>query len=425
MIENSFEESKNDNNNINIQERSNKSNMLSLLEKLIFERDKALTDYYNLKIDYNNLKKLYETKDSEISALEKELMQINSKFSFSEQKLHESIKNLFLTEKKLSEINIQNYSLTRKNDFLENQLTEYKDVYLDYKSRSEKEILILKNDLDEIKKEKEDIEKNNSNMKSELNKYLFKNKLLSQENETLKNDNDNLIKILEEHNHIVKTAEAKSLSLDNTINVYKKQISELNLEIEKLKLELKMQKEHNSKFKEFFTEKISISDNNFELALNEIRINFHKKIENKINEYNKLKAEFLNAKIERDKYQGEYNILNKDYEDTKIIFQEQLLNIKKEKEETLIEMNREIGHLNDKLNALISQNNIMKKKLNELESKNNELEEEKNLKEKLEIKNKEINEEVVKIKQENEYLIKENEELKNKINFLIGEKDKN
>jgi hypothetical protein len=262
-------------------------------------------------------------------------------------------------------------------------------------------------------------------MKSELNKYLFKNKLLSQENETLKNDNDNLIKILEEHNHIVKTAEAKSLSLDNTINVYKKQISELNLEIEKLKLELKMQKEHNSKFKEFFTEKISISDNNFELALNEIRINFHKKIENKINEYNKLKAEFLNAKIERDKYQGEYNILNKDYEDTKIIFQEQLLNIKKEKEETLIEMNREIGHLNDKLNALISQNNIMKKKLNELESKNNELEEEKNLKEKLEIKNKEINEEVVKIKQENEYLIKENEELKNKINFLIEEKDKN
>ena len=159
MIENSFEESKNDNNNINIQERSNKSNMLSLLEKLIFERDKALTDYSNLKIDYNNLKKLYETKDSEISALEKELMQINSKFSFSEQKLHESIKNLFLTEKKLSEINIQNYSLNRKNDFLENQLTEYKDVYLDYKSRSEKEILILKNDLDEIKKEKEDIEK--------------------------------------------------------------------------------------------------------------------------------------------------------------------------------------------------------------------------------------------------------------------------
>ena len=52
-------------------------------------------------------------------------------------------------------------------------------------------------------------------------------------------------------------------------------------------------------------------------------------------------------------------------------------------------------------------------------------EEEKNLKEKLEIKNKEINEEVVKIKQENEYLIKENEELKNKINFLIEEKDKN
>ena len=70
---------------------------------------------------------------------------------------------------------------------------------------------------------------------------VFKCKLLSQENETLKNDNDHLIKIIEETNKLVKTSEIKTLSFDNTVNEYKKQIANLNLEIEKLKLEIKLQ----------------------------------------------------------------------------------------------------------------------------------------------------------------------------------------
>ena len=98
--------------------------------------------------------------------------------------------------------------------------------------------------------------------------------------------------------------------------------------------------------------------------MNEIRINFNKKVENKINEYNSLKAEFLNAKIERDKYYSELTILNQDYEDTKNFFHEQYLELKKEKELKENELNREIGHLNDKFNAIFSQNNDLKKKLN-------------------------------------------------------------
>ena len=417
MEENSFNE-----NNNNTNPKNNITSALSLMEKLNFDLNKAVNNYSNLKIEYNDLKKKYEESQSKISTLEIELKNTKSKFSFCEQKLHENIETLFTTDKKLNEITNENNFLKKNNTFLEDQLNQYKSIYFDYKSRSEKEMNIIKNDLDEIRNEKEELNKNNRALKSELNKTIFKCKLLSQENETLKNDNDHLIKIIEETNKLVKTSETKTLSFDNTVNEYKKQIANLNLEIEKLKLEIKLQKEYNMKFKDFFSEKITMCDQNFETALNEIRINLHKKVEDKISEYNELKAEFLNAKIERDKYYGEYTILNHDYEENKEQFQKQYLDIQKQKKEKENELNREIGYLNDKLQALFSDNNNLKSKVTNLENKNKELEQEKNIRDKLEIKNKEINEEVGKIKQEKEDLEKENEELKIKINELIEEK---
>ena len=421
MKENSFDESINNNNQFNI-ENINKDNIISFLEKLKLERDNAVANYTNLKMDFNNLKKEYDESKTKLNSLEAELIKVNSKFSFSEQKLHENLQNLFTNEKKLSEITNQKDSLQRNNDFLEKQLSQYKSIYLENKSRSEKEINILKSDLDEIRNEKEELRKINLSIKGDLNKCLFKCKLLSQENETLKNDNDHLIKILEESNQIVKASEAKSLSIDNTINEYKKQISNLNLEIEKLKLEVKLQKEYNVNFKEFFSEKINICDQNFESALNEIRINLHKKVEEKISEYNLLKADFLNAKIERDKYYNEFTLLNDDYKSTREIFQKQFLDIQKEKKESESEMNRQIGYLNDKLQALLNENSLLKSKINKLESNNKELVQEKNVREKLEMKNKEINEEIGKIKQENEDFQRENEELRAKIDVLLSEK---
>ena len=418
MNENSLDENINNNEK---RENISKTNIISFMEKLKLERDNAVSNYSNLKMDYNNLKKEFDESYTKLNALETELININSKFSFSEQKLHENIEKLFSTEKKLSQITNQKDSLQRNNVFLENQLTQYKSIYLDYKSRSEKEINILRNYLDETQKEKEELQKLDSSLKSDLNKILFKYKLLSQENENLKNDNDHLIKILEESNQIVKTSEAKSLSIDNTINEYKKQISDLILEIEKLKLELKLQKEYNIKFKDFFSEKISICNQNFEEALNEIRLNMHKKVEDKISENNILKADFLNAKIERDKYYGEYTILNQDYKDTKELLQKQFLDIQKSKQEMESEMTKEIGFLNDKLQALLSQNNILKTKNAKLESSNKELEQEKIVREKLQMKNKEINDEIGKIKQENEDLERKNDGLQNKINALLAQ----
>ena len=424
MNESSFNENINDNNN-NIPKNEPNNNItsaLSLMEKLNFDLNKAVNNYTNLKIEYNDLKKKFEESESKNSTLEIELKNTKSKFSFCEQKLHDNIQTLFTTEKKLTEMTNENIYFKKNNSFLEGQLSKYKSIYLDYKSRSDKELNLIKADLDEMRNEKEELIKNNRALKSELNKTIFKCKLISQENETLKNDNDHLIKIVEETNKLIKTSETKTLSFDNTVNEYKKQISNLNLEIEKLKLEIKLQKEYNLKFKDFFSEKITICDQNFESALNEIRINLHKKVEDKIFEYNELKTEFLNAKIERDKYYGEYTILNHDYEENKKQFQIQYLDIQKQKKEKENELSREVGYLNDKIQALRSDNNILKSKVSTLENKNKELEQEKNIRDKLEIKNKEINEEVGKIKQEKEDLEKENEELKIKINELIGEK---
>ena len=420
MNENSLDENINNKNNNQREENINKADIISFLEKLKLERDSAVADYSNLKMDFNNLKKDYEESQMKLKALEKELINANSKFSFSEQKLHDNFQNLSSTEKKLSQITIQKDSLQRNIDFLEKQLSQYKSTYLDYKSRSEKEINILRADLEEIQKEKEELHKLILSTKSDLNKTIFKLKLLSQENETLKSDNDHLIKILEESNQIVKTSEAKSLSIDNTINEYKKQISELILENDKLKLEIQLQKEYNNKSKDFFTEKISICDQNFEEALNNIRIKMHKKVEDKIREYNELNAQFLNAKIERDKYFGDYTILNQDYNNTKEMFQQQLLDIQKEKQIKENEMSKEIGHLNDKIQALFAENKILKTKNDKLENSIKELEQEKNVREKLEIKNKEINEEIAKIKQDNEDLERKNDELNNKINALLA-----
>ena len=420
MNENSLDENINNKNNNQREENINKADIISFLEKLKLERDSAVADYSNLKMDFNNLKKDYEESQMKLKALEKELINANSKFSFSEQKLHDNFQNLSSTEKKLSQITIQKDSLQRNIDFLEKQLSQYKSTYLDYKSRSEKEINILRADSEEIQKEKEELHKLILSTKSDLNKTIFKLKLLSQENETLKSDNDHLIKILEESNQIVKTSEAKSLSIDNTINEYKKQISELILENDKLKLEIQLQKEYNNKSKDFFTEKISICDQNFEEALNNIRIKMHKKVEDKIREYNELNAQFLNAKIERDKFFGDYTILNQDYNNTKEMFQQQLLDIQKEKQIKENEMTKEIGHLNDKLQALFAENKILKTKNDKLENSIKELEQEKNVREKLEIKNKEINEEIAKIKQDNEDLERKNDELNNKINALLA-----
>ena len=397
-----------------------KNDILSLIEKSQLERDRAISNYSNLKMDYNSLQKDYNSLKSKFDSMEIDLKKAISKSSFSELKLKENINELFSKEKKLTEVTGQNDVLSRNINMLENQISKYKNIYGDLKSRANKEISSIKSSLEETQKEKEEVMRENTNIKRELNKYKFKNKLLEKENETIKSDNDNLMKIIQEHNDIVKTSEAKMISFDNTIKEYKNQINDLNLEIDKLKAENKLQKEYSDKFKNYFEDKIIMSDNNFEESLNNMRKNFQKKISAKINEYNALKSEYINTKIEKDKFYTDFTMLKEDINENNKRFQQQYLELKEEKQRKEIEFNREIGHLNEKVNIHIEENLKLKNENNELENKINELKEEDDIKEKLEKKNEEINKEVNKINKKNEELIQENEMLTNKINELLN-----
>ena len=273
MNNSEFLENNNNNNNGNdngFQRRINFSqkDIISFIEKLQLDKDKAITSYATLRIDYNTLQKDFNSLQSKYKSMEMDIKKALSKSSFAEIKLNENMSKLFLAEKKLSQITSQNNNLSNTNAMLENQLSKYKDIYADYKNRTNKEISLLKTNLEEIQNEKEELIKNNISIKKELNQIKLEKKLLEKENATIKNDNDSLIKIIEEHNDIVKTSEAKIISFDNTVNEYKKQIDSLHLEIEKLNLENKLQKEYNDKYRNNFDEKILISDNNFEEAIN-------------------------------------------------------------------------------------------------------------------------------------------------------------
>ena len=400
-----------------------KSEILSFIEKANLARDKAISEYSTMKLGYNILQNRFNSLEKEYNNLKKEFEKEKSKSSFSTKKLEENIKILFSTEKKLSEVNNQNDVLTRTNALLEGEVTEYKNIYNDCKSRKNKEIITLKGNLEENKKEKDELIKENMNLKREINKYKMRNESLMKEIDIVKSDNDNLTRIIEEHNDIVKTSEIKLQSFDNTINEYRKQIDKLNLEIEKVKLEKKKEIENKNKIKEDFEEEILNRDNNFENALNNMRKYLQDKMEIKIREYNELRSDYINSKIERDKYYSEYNLLKEDYNKNNNRYKENYLNIQKEKKEKENELNKQISYLNDKVNALLDENMRLKNNVKDLESKLKDFKMEKEARRKLEIKNKEINEEANRINRTNEGLIEENQKLKMKVNELLANGD--
>ena len=400
-----------------------KSEILSFIEKANLARDKAISEYSTMKLNYNILQNRFNSLEKEYNNLKKEFEKEKSKSSFSTKKLEENIKILFSTEKKLSEVNNQNDVLSRTNALLEGEVTEYKNIYNDCKSRKNKEIITLKGNLEENKKEKDELIKENMNLKREINKYKMRNESLMKEIDIVKSDNDNLTRIIEEHNDIVKTSEIKLQSFDNTINEYRKQIDKLNLEIEKVKLEKKKEIENKNKIKEDFEEEILNRDNNFENALNNMRKYLQDKMEIKIREYNELRSDYINSKIERDKYYSEYNLLKEDYNKNNNRYKENYLNIQKEKKEKENELNKQISYLNDKVNAILDENMRLKTNVKDLESKLKDFKMEKEARRKLEIKNKEINEEANRINRTNEGLIEENQKLKMKVNELLANGD--
>ena len=112
MKENSFDESINNNNQFNI-ENINKDNIISFLEKLKLERDNAVANYTNLKMDFNNLKK-------EFDRINDEIQELNNEESKLEEKNHEITDELSAKDQELRDTQVSYHQKKSKLEAISN-----------------------------------------------------------------------------------------------------------------------------------------------------------------------------------------------------------------------------------------------------------------------------------------------------------------
>ena len=270
----------------------------------------------------------------------------------------------------LKEDTINRLEIDNKN--FKNEINQYKGDYESLERRARNDIENYTNELKEIRTYLDDYKNKNKRFEEQNSNYKYENARLKQENESLKFDRDNLTKIIEDSNMVVKNAEEKEKYVDNVIKSYKKKEDEIKLEKEKLNMKLKMKENQINKINADYGILIKEKINSYELLNSITKNNYEDIIKNKDNEIKELKTSILSYKIEKDKYLYDYNLIKSEYD--KIYQQFQTENddyIKKygEVQNKLNTVSSEyIGTINDlkviKMN-LEEENKIMKSENNE------------------------------------------------------------
>ena len=270
----------------------------------------------------------------------------------------------------LKEDTINRLEIDNKN--FKNEINQYKGDYESLERRARNDIENYTNELKEIRTYLDDYKNKNKRFEEQNSNYKYENARLKQENESLKFDRDNLTKIIEDSNMLVKNAEEKEKYVDNVIKSYKKKEDEIKLEKEKLNMKLKMKENQINKINADYGILIKEKINSYELLNSITKNNYEDIIKNKDNEIKELKTSILSYKIEKDKYLYDYNLIKSEYD--KIYQQFQTENddyIKKygEVQNKLNTVSSEyIGTINDlkviKMN-LEEENKIMKSENNE------------------------------------------------------------
>ena len=270
----------------------------------------------------------------------------------------------------LKEDIINRLEIDNKN--FKSEINQYKGDYESLERRARNDIENYTNELKEIRTYLDDYKNKNKRFEEQNSNYKYENARLKQENESLKFDRDNLTKIIEDSNMVVKNAEEKEKYVDNVIKSYKKKEDEIKLEKEKLNMKLKMKENQINKINADYGILIKEKINSYELLNSITKNNYEDIIKNKDNEIKELKTSILSYKIEKDKYLYDYNLIKSEYD--KIYQQFQTENddyIKKygEVQNKLNTVSSEyIGTINDlkviKMN-LEEENKIMKSENNE------------------------------------------------------------
>ena len=401
---------------------SKTDDLVTMIENANFERDKAKNDYDQLRVKYESLKKSYNNLNSTFAQTRTlSLESINIK-NLAEKKLKENYTLLLESEKKYSSVSNKVDRLEHENALLNSQLEHFKLIYEEMENRKNAEVKCLEGNLTNLKMKYENIKKENDESKNKISDLNLKIKQLQTEQDLIKNDNDHLTKIIENSNLTVQTAEEKSKQIDSIVKGYQKQINESNLEKEKLGMKINMQVDQMNKMNEDFNRILHEKNEQFDNAITEVKNKYETILNDKNEEMNLLKGDFITMKIERDKYVTEYNILKNEIEKMSSTFREENeKNMKRNKENEDNTM-RIQNHFQDKIRLITERNDFLEKENQTLTKQLNELKEQEkkrnDLYGRLTKNESELNEEIAKMRNTAANYEKENVELKKKINKL-------
>ena len=312
-------------------------------------------------------------------------------------------------QQKIDSLNYDNFVLNKKNKELQNK---NKDLIFKMNSDNQKnktEIMILNEQLDTIKfnleqKEKE-ILKLNENIKNENEKELNQ---INKINIELKNENEKL-KLNQ------KKLTESIINLENDLKIYKNKLNKINSENEIVKKEKEITNQKNF-FSDKKIEELNEENENLKMEINELK-NDNNKLSKKIKDMDYIKQNDYKKEIEYEK-----EMMKKQLNDEikKIEFEQKSLmelKIKKYEEENQ-DLKYKIQELKDKLNSNKEDNFLIE----EIKNKNALLNDESYyLKLQIQLKDSE-NIRLNKIYKENINLIgelnNENNQLKEKLNLL-------
>ena len=401
---------------------SKTDDLVTMIENANFERDKAKNDYDQLRVKYESLKKSYNNLNSTFAQTRTlSLESINIK-NLAEKKLKENYTLLLESEKKYSSVSNKVDRLEHENALLNSQLEHFKLIYEEMENRKNAEVKCLEGNLTNLKMKYENLKKENDESKNKISDLNLKIKQLQTEKDLIKNDNDHLTKIIENSNLTVQTAEEKSKQIDSIVKGYQEQINESNLEKEKLGMKINMQVDQMNKMNEDFNRILNEKNEQFDNAITEVKNKYETILNDKNEEMNLLKGDFITMKIERDKYVTEYNILKNEIEKMSSTFREENeKNMKRNKENEDNTM-RIQNHFQDKIRLITERNDFLEKENQTLTKQLNELKEQEkkrnDLYGRLTKNESELNEEIAKMRNTAANYEKENVELKKKINKL-------
>ena len=399
-----------------------KDHFINLIETSNFERDQAKANYESLLSQYTTLKQQNASLSKTLSSLKSEISQARDLKSTYEKQLQDAKATILSLEKKNTSSLTKASRLTTENEFLQSQLSSFQTTYTELEKRKTLENETLAESLENLRKEYSELKRYKTENELKIKELSFTITSLTQEVELLKLNRDKLSKTIDDNDLLVKSATAKEQSLDMTIKSYEKQLQELKFENEKLNVKVTTQQEQIESNQNEFHMKYNAQQEEFDMKLNDLTTKYEDMLQEKIDEINVNKSEYIAMKIERDKYYMEYKILQSEIDKMSSTFREEsqkTLQQYKENEQKTIRIQ---SRFQDKIKLITEQNEKLEKENVMLVEKVKCLEEEdkkrKELYGRLTRNDSETHNEIAKIKKKAEELEKENLNLKKQINKL-------